>query len=74
MLKYRRSALVCLLLPIALDAQGPAQRTEPATAPVILPQGGINRPQASDFQGSVATKNADTRQSRCHFRTRSIGD
>ncbi len=60
MLKYRRSALVCLLLPFALDAQGPAQRTEPATAPVILPQGGINRPQASDFQGSVATKNADT--------------
>jgi outer membrane protein TolC len=60
MLKFRSPALVCLLLPLALDAQGPAQHTQPATAPVILPQGGINRPQASDFQGSAAAKNADT--------------
>jgi outer membrane protein TolC len=53
MLKFRSSAVVCLLLPLALDGQGTAQHTQSATAPVILPQGGINRPTTTDFQGSA---------------------
>jgi outer membrane protein TolC len=53
MLKFRSSAVVCLLLPLAVDGQGSAQHTQPATVPAILPQGGINRQSATDFQGSA---------------------
>jgi outer membrane protein TolC len=62
MLNFRFPALLVLLLPLGVAAQGPAPSTRPATAPAVIPQGGLNqgvlnRP-VNDFQGSVASGQA----------------
>src|SRR5271155_3281486 len=61
-----RNMAVCLLFvcmfsaAFSLCAQGPAMRTQPATAPATVPAEGLSRGDPAQFQGSVTSGQASS--------------
>jgi outer membrane protein TolC len=65
MLTSRNTAVcplfVCMFsAAFSLCAQGPAMRTQPATAPAIVPAEGLSRADPAQFQGSVTSGQASS--------------